>query len=204
MTGTAARVSLDHDELEEVVYDDFISLDQYLAVEEASPVRHEYVDGVLYAMVGASKRHTEVVGNLYNAIRPDARDRGCRVFFVEVKLQASPSRIYYPDLMVVCDLSDTDELIATKPCLIVEVRSPSTAAVDRREKASAYRQIESLESYLIVHQDQKHIEHYYRGDDRAWHIELLTDGAVTLRCPEMQLELAAVYEGLFDSEESVT
>ena len=200
MTGTAAHVGREQDDLEEVVYDDFISVDQYLTIEEASPVRHEYVDGVLYAMVGASKRHTEIVGNLYNAIRPHARERGCRVFFVEVKLQVSPSRIYYPDLMVVCDPSDTDDLIATRPCLLVEVRSPSTAAVDRREKASAYRQIESLESYLIVHQDQERIEHYYRDDERAWHIELLTDGTVTLRCPDMQLDVATIYDGIFDAE----
>jgi len=196
MSGTAVRINRERDEVEEVVYDSFISVDQYLSIEEASPVRHEYVDGVLYAMVGASKRHSEIVGNLSNAIRPHARRGQCRVFLVEVKLQVSPTRFYYPDLMVVCDSDDTDELIATKPCLIVEVRSPGTASVDRREKASAYRQIDSLESYLIVHQDQIRVEHYHRDENREWRIELLTDGAVALSCPNMQLEVAAIYEGL--------
>src|SRR5688572_24566048 len=113
MTGTAAHVIAEADDIEDVVYDELVSVDQYLQIEEASPIRHEYIDGVLYAMVGASKRHSEIVQNISFAVLPHARRSHCRLFTTEVKLQVMASRICYPDLMVVCDPDDESGLIAT-------------------------------------------------------------------------------------------
>lgn len=173
-----------------------ISVEEYLRIEEASPLRHEYVSGVLYAMTGGTKRHSEIIGNLYVSIRPEARRQGCRVFPGDVKAQINADRIYYPDLIVSCDSADQDPLIAGLPCLAVEVLAPSTESTDRREKASAYRALDSLRSFLIVYQDEVRAEHYFRDERGEWTLEFLTEGAVRLRCPRMELRLADIYDGL--------
>jgi Uma2 family endonuclease len=179
---------------EESIYDRFISVEDYLRIEESSPIRHEYVAGMLYAMTGGSLRHSELVGNVYTAVRPGARQQRCRIYSSDALVAVDDEHLYYPDVVVACDARDTDERILKHPCLVVEVLSPSTRATDRREKASAYRTIASLKSYVIVHQDRVRIEHYYRDDDGVWHLEFLTDGAVTMRCPSMDLQLADIYE----------
>lgn len=179
---------------EESIYDRFVTVEEFLRIEESSPIRHEYVGRMLYAMTGGSLRHSELVGNVYTAVRPGTRQQRCRIYSSDALVEGDAEHIYYPDVVVACDARDTDERILKYPCLVVEVLSPSTSTTDRREKASAYRTISTLRSYLIVHQDQVRIEHYYRDDDEAWHLEFLTDGAVTLRCPAMELQLADIYE----------
>ena len=179
---------------DETIYDRFVTVEEYLRIEESSPIRHEYVAGMLYAMTGGSLRHSELVGNVYTSVRPGARQQRCRIYSSDALVEVDTEHIYYPDVVVACDVRDTDDRILKHPCLVVEVLSPSTRATDRREKASAYRTIASLRSYLIVHQDRIRIEHYYRDDGGAWHLEFLTDGAVTLRCPSMDLQLADIYE----------
>lgn len=196
MAGTVIRTDPERVEAGELFYDRLVSVEEYLRIEEASPLRHEYVSGVLYAMTGGAKQHSEIIGNIYVAIRPEARRQGCRIFPGDVKAQISADRIYYPDLIVACDPDDQDPLIARNPCLVVEILSPSTAAIDRREKASAYRTLESLRSYLIVYQDEVRIEHYYRDDKDSWNLEFVTEGAVELRCPPMQLRLDDIYDQL--------
>ena len=176
------------------IYDRFVTVDEYLRIEESSPIRHEYVGGMLFAMTGGSLRHSEIVGNIYTAVRTGARKQHCRIYASDALVEVNDETIYYPDVVVACDARDTDALVLKHPCLVVEVLSPSTRTTDRREKASAFRTIETLRSYLVVHQSQALIEHYYRDDDGAWHLEFVQDGAVTLRCPEMQLQMADIYE----------
>jgi Uma2 family endonuclease len=178
----------------ERVYDRFVSVEEYLRIEETSPVRHEYVGGMLYAMTGGSLRHSELVGNIFSAIRPVARTQRCRIYSSDALVEVDADHYYYPDVVVTCDPNDTDRQMLRHPCLVVEVLSPSTRATDRREKMSAYRTMPSLRSYLIVHQDRVVIEHYFRDDSDVWQVQLLTDGAVLLGCPPMALQLADVYE----------
>jgi len=103
--------------------------------------------------------------------------------------------------VVTCDPADDNELMIVSPCLIAEVLSPSTAAIDRREKGAAYRQIPSLKSYLVVSQHEQRIQHFWRDDDDRWHVEFLTDGEIELSCPSMRLALADVYSGLVSESE---
>ncbi len=187
---------------EESIYDRFVSVEEYLRIEESSPIRHEYVAGMLYAMTGGSLRHSELVGNVYSAVRPAARRQRCRIYSSDALVEVNAEHLYYPDVVVTCDARDTDERILRHPCLVVEVLSPSTRATDRREKASAYRTIETLQSYLIVHQDRVRIEHYYRDDAGVWHLEFLTDGSVTLGCAGIELQMADIYEEFPAPEES--
>ena len=186
--------------MKDTTYSGLVSVEEYLRIEEASPLRHEYVSGVLYAMTGGTKTHSEIIGNIYTAIRPEARRQQCRIFPGDVKTQINADRIYYPDLIVTCDPEDGDPLIVSMPCLIVEVLSPSTEATDRREKASAYRTFASLRSYLIVYQDEVRVEHYFRDEHDDWNLEFVTEGEVTLRCPPIALQLADIYDQLSAAE----
>lgn len=188
--------------VEETLYERLVSVEEYLRIEESSPIRHEYVAGMLYAMTGGTLRHSELVGNVYTAIRPDSRRQRCRIYSSDALVEVDADHIYYPDVVVACDERDTDGQVLRHPCLVVEILSPSTKVTDRREKASAYRTIESLRSYLIVHQDRMRIEHYFRDDGDVWHLEFLTEGAATLRCPPMELQLADIYEEFPPSESS--
>jgi Uma2 family endonuclease len=132
-----------------------LTIDEYLAFEKDSPVRHEYVGGELVAMAGASDRHNRVAGNIYALLWPALRGGPCRIYMSDMKMQISDDQIFYPDVMVTCDPEDNGEYIKKRPCLIIEVLSPSTASIDRREKLVAYRRIESLQAYIVLYQDQK-------------------------------------------------
>lgn len=172
-----------------------ISVEDYLELELSSPVRHEFVNGALYALAGASERHNLITGNLYTALRIAARGTTCRIFANDLKLLANRSLFYYPDLMVVCDPTDDDPYSKERPCLIVEVLSPSTERVDRGEKLMAYRGIDSLCAYLIVSQDEHRIVHHWRDDDGAWRSEhLVSEGTIHLPCPDTSVDIATIYE----------
>lgn len=115
-----------------------MSLDEYLAFEERSPLRHEYVAGEVYTMTGATTRHNLITLNIVSHLRGAARSHGCRVFATDVKLR-SADRVYCPDVIVACGKAANVELIVEEPSLVVEVTSPSTRATDRREKLGMSR-----------------------------------------------------------------
>lgn len=175
-----------------------IGVEEYLRLEAASGERHEYVDGILYAQAGTSRQHNRIVVNLTRRIGDAAERANCELIVNDVKLRVTERLIYYPDIMVVCDPSDDDALIASKPCLVIEVLSPSTQDIDRREKLFAYRQLISLEHYLIIVQDEPRVEWWSRSDAGQWKLtEIHGDGAIQLRCPAMELSLAEIYRGVF-------
>lgn len=160
-------------------------------------MRHEYVGGVLHALAGASRRHGRIVGNIRTALELAARGKGCEVYSESTMLRIGDEIVYYPDIMVVCDPEDDHPQYAVNPCLIVEVLSPTTASIDQREKAMTYRRVADLTTYLIVYQDERHIERFWRDDRGAWqHAELHTKGLVPLPCPGIELTLDDLYLGI--------
>ncbi|MEZ4524074.1 MAG: Uma2 family endonuclease [Thermomicrobiales bacterium] len=174
-----------------------MTLDEYLEFESRSPVRHEFIEGELYAFAGASRRHSLIVTNLVISFGLAARGGPCEVHSNDVKLRASSHTIYYPDVMVVCDQEDRDDLIVTRPCLVVEVLSPSSWAMDRREKLIMYRRIESLQTYLIVFQDERRVIHYRRDGHGDWgRTELTSNGSFPIGCLDTSLSLNQIYEGI--------
>jgi len=172
-----------------------ISVDDYLAGELQSEVRHEYVAGQVYAMVGASDRHGLIAGNLFAALRPAARRNSCQLFISDMKVRLEIGKqdvFYYPDLLVSCDPGDRATYYRERPCLIVEVLSESTERLDRREKMLAYPAIPSLQEYVLVAQDVRRVEVYRREND--WAPEVYTEGEVPLRCLEVEVPVESVYE----------
>lgn len=174
---------------------------EYLDWESRSPFKHEYVDGEIYAMSGAKRRHNLIASNLIQHARSAARGSECQVFGSDMKVHVEArNSFYYPDLSVCCDPSDRHELYLVRPCFIVEILSPSTAAIDRREKRVSYSTLASLREYAIVDQDRMRVELYRReSEDRggaAWRGYLVseTDDVVESSCLRMRLSLSQVYE----------
>lgn len=173
-----------------------LNADDYLEGELKSDIRHEYVDGEVYAMAGAGEAHNLIALNVASRLRGAARGGPCRVFISDMKVRvAAWNAFYYPDVLAVCDASDTQTYFKEKPCLIVEVLSSSTESIDRREKMLAYRTLTSLREYVLIAQDKRQIEVYRRGEDGAWSLETLTEGDVLqLECVGATLSLDEVYE----------
>jgi Uma2 family endonuclease len=175
--------------------------EDYLCEEVARKLKHEYVDGQVYALAGASDNHNRVAGNIYFRIRQSLGKEGCRAYISDMKLRVQTElthRFYYPDVMVTCSDGDTNELYKVAPCLLVEVTSPSTSSVDRREKLLAYQSVAELRDYLIVSADERYVERYRRDPEEGWwYHELREEATVNLPYLNLALTLDDVYEGLF-------
>lgn len=171
-----------------------MTLEEYLEFEERSPIRHEYVAGEVFAMSGATTRHNLITSNLLRSLHAAAKKRGCRVFFIDVKLRAGPDRIYYPDLLVACGRAADVELIVDAPTLVVEVTSPSTRATDRREKLDAYLKLPSLQCYLVVEQRRRQVIAYTRDGGEWRKDELLGTGEIPVPAVGVTLTLDEIYD----------
>ncbi len=175
-----------------------ISPAEYLEGEKVTKVRHQYVDGEVYAMAGGTKAHNEVAGNFYGLLRAHLRGTPCRVFIGDVKVHVAwdwRERFYYPDVVVGCEANDADPYAVEQPKLIVEVLSDSTERDDRSDKFYAYRRLPSLEEYVLVAQDVRRVEVYRR--ETGWDLEVYREeGRFNLRYLELELSIADVYEGV--------
>ena len=174
-----------------------VSVDDYLAGEAASEVRHEYIDGQVYAMTGASDRHGLIVNALAFALTPAARRQGCQLFTSDMKVRleiGGQTLFYYPDLLLSCDPQDRETYFRRAPCLIVEVLSESTERIDRREKLLAYQTLPSLREYLLVAQDRVAVDLFRRAND--WRLEQHQGGELWLDCVSAALPVADIYADL--------
>jgi Uma2 family endonuclease len=176
-----------------------ITVEDYLAGEQASDVRHEFVGGSVYAMAGASEDHNVISINITAALHSHLRGKACRVFMADLKVRLQIARtdiFYYPDVMVACDPRDSGRYFKRFPKVLIEVLSESTVQVDRREKFLSYTQIESLEEYVLVAQDRMEVTIYRRA--KNWQPEVLRqlDQPLRLASLEFSLPLQEVYEGV--------
>lgn len=177
-----------------------ITAEQYLEIERASEIRHEFLDGLVYAMAGESPDHSRICFNLAAAIGAQLRNKPCEGFSPNMKVRAGLGGLYaYPDLMIVCGgakFHDEHGDVLLNPIVVFEVLSPSTEKYDRGEKFRRYTtHIDSLQDYVLVSQDQQRIEHYHRQPDGSWSpMEISgTDGLLLLSSIECQVPLAEVY-----------
>jgi Uma2 family endonuclease len=173
-----------------------LTLEEYLDLEEVGLVRHEYVDGEIYAMRGETRRHDRLALNVAARLLAAARGGPCRVSIEGVKLRVGDDVVYYPDVMVAAGRAPSDPRMETAPCLVVEVLSPATWRTDRREKAIVYRGIPTLGAYLVVDQERRLVERHWRDGAGAWRRETLEErGTIALPCPaSVALTLDEIYE----------
>ena len=169
----------------------------YLALEADGSVRHEYVGGLMHPRAESSKRHNLIAGNVARLLSDAAGDGPCRGYMSDVKLRVGEDVYYYPDVMVACGPEGKDAFVEEAPCLVVEVVSPSTAVIDRREKLVAYKRIPTLEAYVIVEQDARRVQRHWRDEQGVWwDAEVSGQGRVPLPCPETTLTLDEIYAGI--------
>lgn len=155
----------------------FTTFEEFLAAESRSDVRHELVGGRVYVMAGGTERHDLAAQALWERLAPGARAAGCRSFIGNRLLRTPSSATYYPDVMVVCDRA-ANERYETRPSLVVEVLSPSTESIDRREKAESYATIESLHTYALLNPAFRRIEIATRDATGHWAWKALGPGEV--------------------------
>ena len=194
---------------------DRFPVEEYLAFERTSDERHEYLDGVIYAMAGESPDHGRICTNLVATLVPQLRGSDCEVFSKDMIVRCGPYHAHtreglfaYPDLVVVCgamQFHSQAQDVLINPKIIVEVLSPSTEAFDRGEKFHRYRRwLPTLTDYVLVAQDRPLLDHYQRTPTGApapqeqtrWELETLEgrDAHLHLRSINCTVPLAEVYE----------
>jgi Uma2 family endonuclease len=172
-----------------------VSVNDYIEGEPRNEIRHEYIDGQVYAMGGASRVHGLIAGNLFLRLRPKAREQHCQLFIADMKVRLNiggQEIFYYPDLLLSCDPDDRADYFCQTPCLIIEVLSEATERIDRREKMLAYQTLSSLQEYVLVAQDDRQVEIYRRRNE--WQPEIVNEGVFHLDCLDLSVSLDGVYE----------
>jgi Uma2 family endonuclease len=185
--------------------------EEYLAFERASDARHEFLDGRVYAMAGASVDHGRIIQNTSSSLFNQLGDGPCEAITNDLRVRVSATQLNtYPDIVVVCgepELTDDRQDTLLNPTVLIEVLSPSTEAYDRGAKWLHYQRIESLREYVLIAQDAPAIEHYVRQGDGSWRYEATIGlgSSVTLPSLGCALALAIVYRRVtFDRSDGVT
>jgi Uma2 family endonuclease len=169
---------------------------EYLALEEESSVRHEYLDGEIYAMAGGSPDHAALAAALISVIRSQLPP-GCRMFTSDLRVRIPATGLStYPDAAVVCGRTrraNDDALAVVNPLLLVEVTSPSTEEYDRNEKLRHYKSLPSLREVLIVSYREPYLT-LHRRDESGWSVLTAERGGVlTLASVAARVEVDEVY-----------
>ena len=176
----------------------YLSVNDYLRLEAESPIKHEYIDGKVYAMAGASDSHVTIAGNLFAALRAHIRGTGCRLYISDMKAQVEArNRFFYPDVMVTCDQRDREtDTYKRFPKLVIEVLSKSTEAYDRGDKFLAYQALESLQEYVLINTRHQRVESFRRSDSGLWVLQFYTseDETFTLESIDFTGTFAELYE----------
>jgi len=176
-----------------------LSVDDYLAGELVSAVRHEYLGGAVHAMSGGSNQHGEIAANAVVALGAGLRGKPCRVLTGDTKVRIdlpNQTRFYYPDAFVVCDRSAKHLLFQDHPVIVVEVLSPSTRRLDLTEKRDAYLTVPSLRVLLLVETDAPHVWANRRQPDGTFATEIHSglDSIIPLPEVDTALPLADLYD----------
>jgi len=181
----------------------FVTPEDYLEHERDAEAKSEYDDGVIVAMSGASVAHATITANLLVAVNtsPELRRSGCRGYSSDLRVYVpAENRYYYPDLIALCGAPVIQEAVpgmeaVTNPSIIVEVLSDTTERQDRGRKWLAYKTIDTLRSYVLVHQDVARVEVFTRGPDGKWEYEDFADlaGHLLLRTHNASISMGAIY-----------
>ena len=176
----------------------FMTLDEYMKFEEESSFRHEYVNGVVYAMSGPSLAHVRITGELWFAFKTHLRGSPCEPFATEAKLRIRSETdeiVYYPDVVVACNRDEWGTHYVCNPKLVVEILSRSTEHIDRREKAMTYRRVGSIEEFALLEQDEHKVIVYRRAENWKPHMYVGPKAVAEFRSIGISVSLVQIYEG---------
>lgn len=179
---------------------DFHTWEAYLELEAASDLRHEYHDGPIVSMAGATNRHNEIAGSCYTRLRSAALKNGCKAYAMEVRLFRYQSKKYlYPDGMLTCQPLDLQSKNGVRnPLVLIEVLSDSSRETDRSFKLREYLRLPSLRHYLLIEQKHCEVQHFRRREDESWEVLFYEEMSQQIDLPELDLRitLADLYEGV--------
>ncbi len=174
-----------------------MTVEEYLALEETSEVKHEYVRGYVYAMSGGTRGHDKIANNVRTALDTFLGDGTCSVQGPDMRVRINEDIYYYPDAVVACGEPISDSAVdLTTPRLIVEVLSESTEANDRGDKFADYQTLATFEEYLLVSSRRRSAERYHRTAQGSWTYQWYapTD-TVTLETIGLSLPVGTLYRG---------
>lgn len=174
-------------------------LSAYLQNEKLSDSKHEYIDGQVYAMAGASKNHQRITLNISSIFKTHLKDTPCDTFASDIKVKIGDLAVFYPDVIVACEPETANDYYTEQPLIIVEVLSKSTRRIDETTKRRLYQSLPSLQEYVLIEQDIVDIEicrrsegwqpeHYFMGDD------------VTFSAIELTVSVNDIYERVVNED----
>jgi len=178
-----------------------ISITDYLAGEELSDVKHEYLGGTVHAMAGSTNRHSAISTNALTSIASQLRGKPCRPSGSDTKIRIEypdHTRFYYPDALVACHMNPPTDHFQDHPAVVIEALSDSTRRTDLGEKRDAYLTIPSLKALLFVEPDSPEVLVHRRKPEGGFAVEIFTglDAVIPLPEIEAELPLSDLYEGI--------
>ncbi|QDT53637.1 hypothetical protein Pan44_16600 [Caulifigura coniformis] len=194
-----------------------MSVDDYLAMERRSDIKHEYFAGQIFAMAGASYAHSTITANVSGELRDALRNTDCNVVSSDMRVRTVSTLYAYPDVAVLCgkpEFDDEERDTLTNPIVLIEVLSDSTEGYDRGQKFFNYRSIPSLKEYVLISQRQRLVEHFARQPNGQWLLTTYSSSDQVVQFPtlDVSIPLASFYlkvelsstPALRDEEESAT
>ena len=179
-----------------------ISPDEYLAVERAALEKHEYYQGEVFAVSGASLQHNVIFSNLFTDIGTKLKGKSCKPYGSDLRIHIPKNTLYtYPDISIICGeahLTDNEFDTATNPTVIIELLSKSTRNYDKGVNFTLYRDIDALKEYILVDTEKIYAEKHVRNVDGSWQ---LTDyrslqQSITIDSIQLNILLKDIYEGI--------
>lgn len=180
----------------------YISPEEYLEAERAALEKHEYYQGEIFAMSGASLKHNKIFSNLFGDIAFKLKGKGCRPYGSDLRIHIPKNTLFtYPDISIICgepDLTDDKFDTATNPSVIIELLSESTRNYHKGEKFTLYRDIDSLKEYILVDTEKIYVEKHIRNADNSWQLtEYKTlDSSFIITTFSLSFLLKDIYEDL--------
>ena len=176
------------------------TVDEYLAYEEESGIKHEYIDGEIYAMSGGTVNHSRIIMSVSGLLFQQLRGTNCSPFPSDMRIKLNDSKYVYPDLSVVCGkpvTTDEKRTMLTNPILVVEVTSPSSKKYDMNAKAEMYFSLSTLKAYLVIEQNRAFAQLYTFKDDE-WILKKFDHIEDTINLPMINaaLSLSEIYENI--------
>ena len=176
----------------------YYTVEEYLAFERGAFEKHEYIDGELVLMAGASREHNLIGTNITFALMAQLKGKKCEVYANDMRVRMKANRYGYPDVVVVCgepEFADNEFDVLLNPTIVVEILSSSTRFRDKTEKLETYRKIESLKECLLIEQDKMFIEHFIKQTPNQWLLRIyeIADDLVKLESVGCVILLSDIY-----------
>ncbi len=175
---------------------------EYLEWEQQQPNKHEYFDGKIVSMSGATDKHNAIANNLVYLFNKELRGEAFEIRFSDMRTMLSNQRYVYPDLLIVKGkpaFQNDDTVNLLNPFVIIEILSESTESYDRGDKFAAYRALDSLQEYILISQDKCNVEGFYRNEANEWVIKtpvIERTASYDMTCLPLHLALEEVYLGV--------